>query len=64
MPKEDAIEVEGTVVEPLPIWRVPAEMVVGAVPMFESKVEILGACCGSTPEHIAAFRKALDAYQK
>jgi 5-methyltetrahydrofolate--homocysteine methyltransferase len=43
--------------------QTPQEMVQGAVPMFEAKVEILGACCGSTPEHIAAFRKALDGWQ-
>jgi 5-methyltetrahydrofolate--homocysteine methyltransferase len=43
--------------------QTPAEMVQGAVPLFESGVNILGACCGSTPDHIAAFRKALDAYR-
>jgi len=43
--------------------QTPAEMVLGVVPMMEAGVEILGACCGSTPEHIAAFRKALDAYR-
>ena len=42
--------------------QTPAEMVVGVVPMLESGVSVLGACCGSTPEHIAAFRKATDAY--
>ena len=44
--------------------QTPAEMVVGVVPMMEAGVEILGACCGSTPDHIAAFRKAADAYHK
>jgi 5-methyltetrahydrofolate--homocysteine methyltransferase len=38
----------------------PAEMVKGVGPLVESGVNILGACCGSTPEHIRAFRVALD----
>jgi len=42
--------------------QTPGEMVVGVVPMLEAGVGVLGACCGSTPEHIAAFRKAADAY--
>ena len=43
--------------------QTPADMVTGAVPLFESGVNILGACCGSTPEHIRAFRKSLDTYR-
>src|SRR3954463_7969719 len=38
----------------------PAEMVKGVVPMLEAGTNVLGACCGSTPEHIRAFRKAID----
>jgi 5-methyltetrahydrofolate--homocysteine methyltransferase len=34
----------------------------GVVPLLEAGVNIIGACCGSTPEHIAAFRKAMDGY--
>jgi 5-methyltetrahydrofolate--homocysteine methyltransferase len=38
----------------------PAEMVKGVVPLLEAGANIIGACCGSTPDHIAAFRKAID----
>lgn len=40
----------------------PEQMCVGVVPLLEAGAGIVGACCGSTPEHIAAFRKAMDAY--
>ncbi len=40
----------------------PAEMVKGVVPLLESGTNILGACCGSTPDHIRAFRGAIDQY--
>jgi hypothetical protein len=30
------------------------------VPLLESGVAIIGACCGSTPDHIRAFRQAID----
>jgi len=42
----------------------PAEMVKGVVPLLEAGTNIVGACCGSTPDHIAAFRKAMDEYLK
>ncbi len=42
----------------------PAEMVKGVVPMLETGTNILGGCCGSTPDHIRAFRGAIDAYLK
>jgi 5-methyltetrahydrofolate--homocysteine methyltransferase len=29
--------------------------------MKELGVSVIGGCCGSTPEHIAAMRKAIDA---
>jgi 5-methyltetrahydrofolate--homocysteine methyltransferase len=38
----------------------PEEMVRGVVPLLEGGVAILGACCGSTPAHIRAFRNAMD----
>lgn len=41
----------------------PEEMVKGVVPLLDAGVAILGACCGSTPEHIRAFRHAIDAHQ-
>ena len=40
----------------------PEHMVVGVVPLLESGVSIIGGCCGSTPEHIRAFRHAMDMY--
>lgn len=42
--------------------QTPAQMAEGVVPMLESGVNILGACCGSTPEHIRAFRQTIDSY--
>jgi 5-methyltetrahydrofolate--homocysteine methyltransferase len=38
----------------------PEEMVKGVVPLMEVGANIIGACCGSTPDHIRAFRKAID----
>lgn len=40
----------------------PQEMVKGVVPLLEAGANIIGACCGSTPDHIRAFRAAIDAY--
>jgi len=40
----------------------PEQMVQGVTPLLKAGVNILGACCGSTPEHIRAFRKAMDGY--
>ena len=33
-----------------------------AVPLLEAGANIVGACCGSTPNHIRAFRTAIDEY--
>lgn len=40
----------------------PQEMVAGVVPLIESGANIVGACCGSTPDHIRAFRAAVDVH--
>jgi 5-methyltetrahydrofolate--homocysteine methyltransferase len=40
----------------------PDEMVTGVVPLLEAGANIIGACCGSTPDHIGAFRKAVDEF--
>jgi 5-methyltetrahydrofolate--homocysteine methyltransferase len=40
----------------------PAQMVKGVVPLLEAGVSILGGCCGSTPDHMRAFRHAMDEY--
>src|SRR6476620_3915465 len=42
----------------------PEEMVKGVRPLLEAGANIVGGCCGSTPEHIRAFRGAVDAYLK
>jgi 5-methyltetrahydrofolate--homocysteine methyltransferase len=30
--------------------------------LLDAGARIIGACCGSTPDHIRAFRAAMDAY--
>jgi 5-methyltetrahydrofolate--homocysteine methyltransferase len=41
----------------------PAQMVAGVVPLLEAGASIIGGCCGSTPDHIRAFRQAIDEFQ-
>lgn len=41
----------------------PAQMVTGVVPLLEAGVSIVGGCCGSTPDHIRAFRDAMDRFR-
>jgi 5-methyltetrahydrofolate--homocysteine methyltransferase len=41
----------------------PEQMAPGVIPLVEAGARIVGACCGSTPDHIRAFRQALDAYE-
>ncbi len=40
----------------------PEQMVTGVVPLLEAGANIIGGCCGSTPDHIRAFRRAMDEY--
>jgi 5-methyltetrahydrofolate--homocysteine methyltransferase len=40
----------------------PEEMVHGVIPLLETGANIIGACCGSTPDHIRAFRSEVDAF--
>jgi 5-methyltetrahydrofolate--homocysteine methyltransferase len=40
----------------------PAQMVTGLTALLDAGANIVGACCGSTPDHIRAFRQAMDAY--
>ena len=42
----------------------PEQMVKGLVPLLEAGANVVGACCGSTPEHIRAFRITMDEYLK
>jgi 5-methyltetrahydrofolate--homocysteine methyltransferase len=37
-------------------------MVKGVVPLLDAGTSIIGACCGSSPDHIRAFRTAMDEY--
>jgi 5-methyltetrahydrofolate--homocysteine methyltransferase len=41
----------------------PEQMVAGVIPLLEAGAGIVGACCGSTPDHIRAFRQAIDQFQ-
>ncbi len=38
----------------------PEQMASGVAPLLEIRTNIIGACCGSTPEHIRAFRRIMD----
>jgi 5-methyltetrahydrofolate--homocysteine methyltransferase len=38
----------------------PAQMAAGVVPLLAAGANIVGSCCGSTPDHIRAFRQAID----
>ena len=38
----------------------PEQMVGGVIPLLEAGASIIGGCCGSTPDHIRAFRHAMD----
>jgi 5-methyltetrahydrofolate--homocysteine methyltransferase len=40
----------------------PEQMVQGLKPLLEAGANIVGACCGSTPDHIRAFRGVLDQF--
>jgi len=42
----------------------PDQMVTGVEPLLEAGARIIGACCGSTPDHIRAFRQAMNCYEK
>jgi len=40
----------------------PEQMVKGLVPLLEAGTNIVGSCCGSTPDHIRAFRRVMDEF--
>jgi len=40
----------------------PEQMVKGLMPLLLAGANIVGTCCGSTPEHTRAFRKAMDEF--
>ena len=39
----------------------PDAFAAAMLPLADAGASILGGCCGTTPEHIAALRAALDA---
>ncbi len=40
----------------------PEQMVKGLMPLLDAGVNVVGSCCGSTPEHTRAFRKVMDEF--
>jgi 5-methyltetrahydrofolate--homocysteine methyltransferase len=40
----------------------PEDMVTGVEPLLAAGANIVGACCGSSPDHIRAFRRAIDEF--
>ncbi len=42
----------------------PAAMAAGVEPLLDAGAGIVGACCGSTPEHIRAFRVVVDEHRR
>jgi 5-methyltetrahydrofolate--homocysteine methyltransferase len=40
--------------------RLPAEMAEGLPKLLEAGACLVGGCCGTTPDHIGAFRKVVD----
>jgi 5-methyltetrahydrofolate--homocysteine methyltransferase len=40
----------------------PADMVRGVGPLLAAGASIVGACCGSTPDHIRAFRASINEF--
>ena len=40
----------------------PEQMVKGLIPLLKTGANIVGSCCGSTPEHIRAFRTTMDEF--
>lgn len=40
----------------------PEQMVKGLMPLLQAGANVVGSCCGSTPEHTRAFRKVMDEF--
>ena len=46
------------------VYKQTPEEMVGELPaLLDAGVRIVGGCCGSTPDHIRLFRKAIDDYE-
>jgi 5-methyltetrahydrofolate--homocysteine methyltransferase len=44
--------------------QTPQEMAAAVPEVLEAGATIVGSCCGSTPEHTAAIRRAVDDYAR
>jgi 5-methyltetrahydrofolate--homocysteine methyltransferase len=44
--------------------RTPETMAASLVPLLDAGIAMAGGCCGTTPEHIGAFRNVVDAWNK
>ena len=44
--------------------QTPAEMAAALPDVLEAGTSIIGSCCGSTPEHTAVIRRAVDAFNR
>ena len=44
--------------------EMPEQMATGVAPLLEIGTNIIGACCGSTPDHIRAFRRIMDRHRQ
>ena len=44
--------------------QTPAEMASGVDEVLAAGAGIVGSCCGSTPAHTAAIRRAVDAFNR
>jgi len=42
----------------------PEQMSAGVKPLLAAGANIVGACCGSTPDHIRAFRREMDEFAR
>ena len=43
-------------------FEAPEQMVQGLMPLLDAGANIVGSCCGSTPDHTRAFRKVMNAF--
>ncbi len=44
--------------------QTPQEMADGVMPALEAGIQIIGSCCGSTPEHTRAIRAVVDTFNR
>ena len=50
-------------VEGKTVYRETPDVMSSSIPaLLEAGVDIIGGCCGTTPEHIRRFRKVIDKY--